>query len=127
MVKELKQTWDLDAIFPGGSDSPEFAKYLGDLEQQIESFSKELKPGFGQDRVRFLGVVEKVQDISKKLRHASAFVSCLGAQDVHDTKARILAGKVKQIAASFAQILATMSNGPNLSRKPIASRKSLLT
>ncbi|HRC53236.1 MAG TPA: M3 family oligoendopeptidase [Bacillota bacterium] len=110
MVKELKQTWDLDAIFPGGSDSREFAKYLDNLEQQIEIFSKELKPGFGQDKARFLDVVERVQDISKKLRHASAFVSCLGAQDVHDTKARILAGRVKQIAASFAQILATFDD-----------------
>jgi len=110
MLKNLKQTWDLDTFFPGGSNSPEFREYLEELEQDIKDFSAELRPGFGQDEDLLLNVIAKVQDISKRLRHASAFVSCLGAQDVHDTQARILAGRIKQIAASFAQILTTLDD-----------------
>jgi pepF/M3 family oligoendopeptidase len=110
MLKNLKQTWDLDTFFPGGSSSPEFREYLEELEQDIKDFSAELRPGFGQDENLLLNVIAKVQDISKRLRHASAFVSCLGAQDVHDTQARILAGRIKQIAASFAQILTTLDD-----------------
>lgn len=35
MKKPLNQTWDLESIFPGGSDSPQFAAYIDELRAGI--------------------------------------------------------------------------------------------
>ena len=43
MLKNLKQTWDLETFFPGGSASPEFAVFLEELAQDIQALSNEIK------------------------------------------------------------------------------------
>ena len=34
-MKKLKQVWDLDSIFPGGSESTEYVAYLESLAADI--------------------------------------------------------------------------------------------
>ena len=34
MEKHLDRAWDLDSIFPGGSESAEFERFLADLSQE---------------------------------------------------------------------------------------------
>ena len=108
MFKDLNQTWDLDTFFPGGSQSPEFAEYLDDLENSLKDLAGETQPGLARDKSRLTLAIEALQDLSNRLRHAGAFVSCLNAQNVHDTYARIVAGRVKQLSAAFSGIMTSL-------------------
>ncbi|HHW17607.1 MAG TPA: M3 family oligoendopeptidase [Firmicutes bacterium] len=105
MFKNLNQTWDLDVFFSGGSKSPEFAKYLDELEVDVTSLAEKVKNKPVREEKNFEELIDEVQRLSSRLRHASSFVSCLNAQDVTDTYARILAGRVQQIQASFSTAL----------------------
>lgn len=108
--ERLSQTWDLDVFFPGGSDSPEFRTYLDALETDIATLRervmawKDAGADSDADVGKWSTVLERVQDIERRLRQAAAFTSCLTAQNVKDEKAKLLEGRVQQIGASFASV-----------------------
>lgn len=97
MQQTYNPTWDLDVIFPGGSDSEAFRTYLKDIEKDKETFSAEVEAFTPEDgnveEEQLTGVVNELESVMKKLREASAFISCLSAQDVTDEKASLLVGK----------------------------------
>lgn len=126
--KRYSQTWDLDAIFPGGSESPEFARHLETLEVDIgrlpgfieglpvpatrpstaaDDASSESAashgPAEGSDDhlAPWHAALERLQDVAARLHEASAFTGCLTAQNVKDEKARLLAGRIAQMWASL--------------------------
>lgn len=106
LKKPLNPTWDLETIFPGGSGSPQFAAYLEELAAGIESLKAEvealtpLSPAGAWEET-----IGQIQDTMARLRQAGAFISCLTAQDVTDTKAKLLSGQVRQIGAGFGTVL----------------------
>lgn len=103
MFKSLNETWDLDVIFPGGSQSLEFGAYLDALENDIASLARS---GAGADGVSaWVSKLEQIQDLTRHLRQAGAFTSCLNAQDVNDKQARVVSSRVRQIQASFGSIM----------------------
>lgn len=101
----LNPTWDLDQIFPGGSDSPEFARYLSELEREIRGFriraEEAAVPGTVPEALAWSDLLVTLQEIARRLRQAGAFVSCLTAQDVTDRRAKVLAGRISQLGAAF--------------------------
>lgn len=103
-LSNLSRTWDLDAFFPGGSASREFAAYVDSLSADVETLSKEGGDA-PQTAAEWAARLAKLQGVAKRLRHASAFVSCLNAQNVHDRPARILGGRTSRINAAFASVL----------------------
>lgn len=114
MKKPLNQTWDLESIFPGGSDSPQFAAYIdelragiADLEQKVEALNVAAEPA------EWKLVIDHIQELMAKQRQAAAFISCLTAQDVHDNKAKLLSGQVRQIGASFQSVLVNFDDRLN--------------
>lgn len=107
MLKNLKQTWDLETFFPGGSASPEFAVFLEELAQDIQSLSNEIKAE-QHDVVDWESLIIRLQDVAKRQRHANAFVSCLGSQNVKDQYAQILNGNVKQLSAAQASMMTAL-------------------
>ena len=104
-MKQYNPTWDLEVIFPGGSSSKEYEAYLNQLEQDIDSFSGKLKSGNIISNSDLVSLIDEFQHISKRLRHASAFISCLTAQDVKDSKAKLLSGTVKQLSAKLSSAM----------------------
>nr|WP_067618884.1 M3 family oligoendopeptidase [Alicyclobacillus acidiphilus] len=104
-------TWDLDIIFPGGSASKEFSAFIDQLEADIESFANDvqnLRAAQNSGNTDISGIAKAVlfmQDISSRSREAGAFVSCLTAQDVHDTGAKLLSSRLSGIRASFSASL----------------------
>jgi pepF/M3 family oligoendopeptidase len=103
--------WDLDSIFSGGSDSQEFKSHLNDLETALTAFQTELddmKTASNTDTTLWAGYTERAQLIGKKVREASAFISCLTAQDVMDEKAKLLGGKVKQLSSKYASVMTSI-------------------
>lgn len=103
MFKNLNETWDLDVIFPGGSQSVEFGAYLDALENDIASLDRSGVGGNGVSS--WVSKLERIQNLTRRLRQAGAFASCLGAQDVNDKQARVLSSRVRQIQASFGSIM----------------------
>ncbi len=96
-------TWDLDRFFNGGSDSPEFKKYIESLAQNVEGLNTQL------DSIHEVNelpeVIETIQVVMNQVREASAFISCLQAQNVADKKADELRGKTTSLSASFQAAL----------------------
>lgn len=109
MKKPLNPTWNLENIFPGGSASPEFAQHLEQLVGEIDAFAKNVKasatPQTVAEAKEWCNLFDQMQSISKKMRQAGAFLSCLNAQNVKDQKAKLLSGEIKQISAAFSSAL----------------------
>lgn len=107
MEKTLPQRWDLEVLFPGGSESEAFRSFLKELESDIAVLQEQVgKTDLPlQEKKTFVEVVASVQAISVRLRQAGAFISCLTAQNMQDEAAKMLDGQVKTISASFGSAL----------------------
>ncbi|WP_041707326.1 M3 family oligoendopeptidase [Alicyclobacillus acidocaldarius] len=106
-----QQRWDLESLYAGGSHSPAFRNFLDDLETNVTSFSMVLQntPGAMQSPDMGLkAVILTMQDLSKRLREAGAFVSCLTAQNVHDAEAKTLQTRVNRIRSTLTSALALL-------------------
>lgn len=108
MQTTYEPTWDLDVIFPGGSESAAFYTYVATIEEEMANLAAEITdfdPAKETvDAVKLERIVELLERTMKKLREASAFVSCLNAQDVKDEKAAVLVGKRSELSAKMSAI-----------------------
>ena len=110
-MSRLKQTWDLESIFPGGSSSPELQGQLELVSEKIDALNKQvekLTPDL--DVTEFKHLVESMQDVSMHLGQCSSFVSCLTAQNVQDAKARLLQGDLGQISATLGGVMTAIDH-----------------
>ncbi|WP_353854453.1 M3 family oligoendopeptidase [Bacillus sp. Bos-x628] len=110
-LEPLKETWDLDHFFKGGSSSQEFITYLqniqkllDELRQKVEVFQKE-KTHFEN---KLVSVLETYEITFKKLSQASSFVTCLQSQNTKDMKAGSLRGAIAKLEAELGTILALL-------------------
>ncbi|SIS80993.1 M3 family oligoendopeptidase [Alicyclobacillus vulcanalis] len=106
-----EQRWDLESLYAGGSRSASFHSFLDDLETNVTSFSMLLHNAPGAMPSPDMGlkaVLLTMQDLSKRLREASAFVSCLSAQDMYDTEAKALQARVHRVRSIFTSALAVL-------------------
>ncbi|WP_199620673.1 M3 family oligoendopeptidase [Paenibacillus alkalitolerans] len=101
MPATLPQTWDLDAIFPGGSGSAQFAEFLSALESAIDSFGVHIRENNEMTAGRLASLLAELQAIEARLKEADAFTGCLAAQNQKDKKAVALGGKIKAMSAQF--------------------------
>ncbi|MGE6630208.1 M3 family oligoendopeptidase [Bacillus sp. NPDC077027] len=109
-LQPLKETWDLDYFFKGGSASPEFVTYLDGIKQQIIDFQKRVDvftKGEGQVEKNLTNVIEAYELIFQKLSQASSFVTCLQSQNTKDMKASNLRSAVAQLEADLGTVLAS--------------------
>ncbi|WP_211746558.1 M3 family oligoendopeptidase [Paenibacillus sp. Marseille-Q4541] len=108
MNTTLRQTWDLESIFSGGSSSETFAAYLKQLEQDIATLNAEVTdakvPATLEDTYAYDGIIEQLQDTIGRLSEGSAFVSCLGAENQDDKKAVQLTGKITSLHAQLSNV-----------------------
>ncbi|AEJ42818.1 M3 family oligoendopeptidase [Alicyclobacillus acidocaldarius] len=106
-----QQRWDLESLYAGGSHSPAFRNFLDDLETNVTSFSMVLQNTPGAMQSPDMGLkpmILTMQDLSKQLRQAGAFVSCLTAQNVHDAEAKKLQTRVNRIRSTLTSALALL-------------------
>ena len=102
---KLRQTWDLESVFPGGSDSPQLKAHLEEVVKDIAAladFVAGLKPTLSAKELREL--VDRIQTVRIRLGQGSSFIGCLTAQDVKDGKARLLQGNLSQIGARMGWV-----------------------
>ncbi|TMW72106.1 M3 family oligoendopeptidase [Alteribacter natronophilus] len=112
MTKTHRQVWDLEAIFPGGSESERFQAFLAALEEDITQFQKDLDgktvPKSEDELFSIVHVLVRAQEISKRVRESGAFVSCLTAQNTKDEDAKLLTGRVKQLSSSYSSVMTSI-------------------
>ncbi|WP_163970846.1 M3 family oligoendopeptidase [Oceanobacillus halotolerans] len=95
--------WDLDSIFPGGSESEQYDTYVKNVTNDLDKLDKlvnkfELKEG---NTKALNDIVTLLEQTTKKVKEASSFVSCLSAQDVKDEGAKQLVGKRSELNAKM--------------------------
>lgn len=109
MRHPLRQTWDLEAIFPGGSDSSAFAGFLRELEADIAAFGgavdRHADEGTGASASEWSALVERLQSVLKRVREADSFTACLAADNQQDRKAVQLSGRVRTLSAALTAAL----------------------
>ncbi|NMO95603.1 M3 family oligoendopeptidase [Paenibacillus lemnae] len=108
MNTPLRQTWDLETIFPGGSSSPAFQEFLSQLEQEIVQLSDMVNsvklPQNLEETAQLEHILVKLEQCYAKGSEARAFISCLTAQNQKDTKANQLSGRITGILARFQSV-----------------------
>lgn len=99
----LPQTWNLEAFFDGGSDSPALAASLEALERDFTDLTRQVggltTPDSPAAIDRWCEALDRLQGLGKQLGQAGSFVYCLTAQNVRDEPAKLLFGRVMQIDA----------------------------
>ena len=93
---KLPLTWDLDRIYTHDTASETLQKITADIEaiqKTIES-KQELKT-----------VIDSLQTMHLHIREASSYITCLNAQNVHDTQAHIFEDRMTTLHAAFATLL----------------------
>ncbi|PAV28818.1 oligoendopeptidase [Virgibacillus profundi] len=106
MQQTYNPTWDLDVIFPGGSESEAFQTYVSNIQNDMKKLLTAVN-SFNPDQKNendLIDIVTQYEAAMKKLREAFAFVSCLSAQDVKDEKASLLVGKRSALKAEMDEI-----------------------
>lgn len=108
----LPEVWDLERIFKGGSTSVELARHIEQLATDVEQLATRLAqleaPQREAETEPLVQLVADLQELLRGLTEASAFSSCLLAQDVSDGEARVVAGRIRQLSATLNATLTTM-------------------
>ncbi len=97
----INLTWDLDSIFPNGSQSVEFADFLAGLDAAMRQAEASKLPGplNSATQLDWLSIFQSYLDLSARLSHAGSYVGCLVSQDVKDETARLLDGRLDRFSA----------------------------
>lgn len=105
----LKETWDLDVFFKGGSQSESFASYLDMIRDELAEFHEKIEsftgPKRADDTKELVAILSLFESVVKKTRQAGAFVSCLQAQNMNDSKANQKRSEITQLSATFHNTL----------------------
>ena len=107
----INLTWDLDSIFPGGSQSPEFADFLAKLNAEISKAEASKLPGplNNATQADWITLFQSYLNLSAKLSHAGSYVGCLVSQDTQDEAARLLDGQLDRFSARLEGVWTSLN------------------
>ncbi|HYF77251.1 MAG TPA: M3 family oligoendopeptidase [Symbiobacteriaceae bacterium] len=116
MSNALRQTWDLESIFAGGSQSATLMEHLGSAEQGLAALKAKLEApapaaGTPEGRDFWHSVLEEAQRLGEMTVQGGAFVGCLNSQDVKDREARVLIGRTTELYAGLQAVFALADDG----------------
>lgn len=97
------QTWNLDSIFKGGSQSLELAQFLKTLKIDMSALQQKL-----QYTQNLKENILTLQNLSEKLEEADSYIGCLLAQDVQDKKAELLQSQISELQATLSHLSNTL-------------------
>ena len=100
--------WDLDSIFPGGSDSKEFETFRKAIADDLERAKKALQslPMVFDEKTSagWCDLLLLFQDMKQRKSQAENFAYCLAAQDVDDEKAMVIVEQMLSLDAGLESI-----------------------
>ena len=98
--------WDLESIFPGGSDSPELRARLDLLAEQIATYDAAVKawePAIDSPEfLVFADLLTQQATITKGFSQTASFITAIQSADVNDKKANALLGLVYSRSTEFS-------------------------
>jgi oligoendopeptidase F len=97
-ISSKAPTWDLDSVFPGGSQSKEYEifrdKIKKDLKSLVAKFCKMPPKLNSANRAKWVAYIVSIQDFWNRLSQARSFAHCLVSQNVNDDKAHQIVGEL---------------------------------
>lgn len=97
------QVWDLNKLFPDGSESSQFRDHIKQLEINVFEIEEKLNyfiaPQELKDSLLVKFIINCIGEIRIHLSQANSFVTCLLAQNPKDQNAMTLRGKTSSINA----------------------------
>lgn len=107
-----QNTWDMNKVFAGGSDSPAFYEQIETLTEQLKIFDHSIEnwvatkdsPDFKELDM----IITEWEQIEKGIGEARTFISGLSSADVTDTKARINLNHVSNLSKNLKNSLITL-------------------
>ena len=100
----MQQIWELDTIYPGGSQSPQAAEAHKELKQQLAELEGSMPNSEQSVETVWLAWLEAFQRVATRVEQLQSFYSCCMAQDVNDTIAKQRYSQLQNEAAHFEQI-----------------------
>ncbi|PRZ12862.1 pepF/M3 family oligoendopeptidase [Laceyella sediminis] len=105
------QTWDLENIFSGGSESSTLVQHLEKLEHELpllKKYIETLEPT--ASLASWVDAIQPLQKLGSGLVEARSFLDCLESQNVKDEKAKVLSGKLTQIGATYEAVITALES-----------------
>ncbi len=101
--------WDLESIFPGGSDSKQFETFrqeikadIPKIKNQLASLPQELDDSNLELWVDF---ILQIQAFLDRVHHGASFAHCLISQDVKDTKGHQIVGEMDVYISEYEKLM----------------------
>jgi len=111
-IKELDMTWDLESIFPGGSESKEYAQFRSDIKADLETARADIEKLPKQlddaNRGEWAAFIVRLQKLMSRIHHASAFSGCLISQNVKDVKGHQISGEMDVYVSQFNKVMVSL-------------------
>ncbi|HZW49221.1 MAG TPA: M3 family oligoendopeptidase [Bacillota bacterium] len=105
MLKDLNPVWNLEPIFPGGSNSPLLAAELDALNSEFSVLITKMNQLSQPSEAIWADLLQEVQTLANRFIQVAAFLEFLNAADTADVKAQMLFGRFFSLSAQFEQIL----------------------
>lgn len=100
-------TWDLDAIFPGGTKSPELQEKIHKVEKEIQEYQQIIQEwNFAEDQsaLPLKEILTKQERIGKGLGQAGTFVQMYHDAHMNDEYANVVKGQVMDLASKLENL-----------------------
>lgn len=108
---KYKDTWDLNAIFPGGTTSPELQEKLQTVKQDIKEFKNLVQQWNDTENPSaepFITILQKQETIDKGLGQAATFVQMVQDAFMDDKHANVVMGQIYDLFGEIEKIATTL-------------------
>ncbi|MBT2572266.1 M3 family oligoendopeptidase [Planococcus sp. ISL-110] len=105
MTVKFPEAWDLDTLFPGGSESQELRLHMNEAVAKLSEFEELVGkfevPTAKEDARTVASLLEQMSGVMRHLSQSGAFIGCLMAQNTQDKKAGVLESEASSLSARF--------------------------
>ncbi|WP_019721866.1 M3 family oligoendopeptidase [Heyndrickxia coagulans] len=104
---KYKNTWDLDAVIPGGTKSPELQEKLRGLKEEIGQYKSRLDGwAFSKDPSPepFKAILKKQEEIEKGLSQSATFVQMWHDAYMDDDYANVVMGQIMDLYSEMQKL-----------------------
>lgn len=112
--KPMSLTWDMDSIFPGGSESKELQTFIEKCAEDVARISEQIKsvkaPTSLEETKQLDLFIESMQSVYSRGGEVVSFVSCLNAQNTKDKKALQLSERLASLTAQAQAAMAVFED-----------------
>lgn len=109
---KYENTWDLEAIFPGGTKSPELQQKLQSIKAEIREYESLIHDwNFAQDKSAepLKAILKKEESIDKGLGQAGTFVQMWHDAYMNDQHANVVMGQVMDLSSELENLITSFT------------------